>query len=60
MEEAVFHQVDEIFKDHQWPFSEERRMVPGVHFSEEGIEMMDADIQMQELKRAISGLRGGP
>ena len=59
VEEALFKQVDSIFKDHPWPFAHERRMVPGVRFSDEGIAMMEAEIQMPELRRAVAGLRGG-
>ena len=58
VQEALFKQLDVIFKDNVWPFADQRYIEQGILFNQESIDLMEAEITEQEVQKALTGLRG--
>ena len=59
IQKALFGQIEKIFQDNNWPFSHNRYIVPELGFNQEAVDLMDAEVTEQEVRKALTGLRGG-
>ena len=56
---CLFAQIDNIFKDYTWPLAGDVQLPENVRFSREAIEYMDQPIMIEEVHKALVGLKGG-
>ena len=49
IQDALFVQIDNIFKDYPWPLAGDVQLLENVKFSPEAIEYMDQPIMMEEI-----------
>ena len=59
IQKSLFNQIEKIFQDNNWPFSNNRYVIPDFGFNQEAVDLMDAEITEQEVRKALTGLRGG-
>ena len=59
IQEAVFEQIDNIFRDYPWPMARYKQLPNGVMFTGEAIAYMGQPFLMEEIRRALVGLKGG-
>ena len=59
IQKALFIQMEKIFQDNNWPFAHNRFVVSNLVFNQEAVDLMDAEITEKEVRKALTGLRGG-